>query len=154
MDDFAVQPNGIALSPDATTVYISDTGAVMAPITQSAESQKGATFNPLGRRTIYAFNISCDDTYLFNRRPIYFAQDWVPDGLKVAANGYVLTGAGRGVDVLSPQGDLIVRVQANYTVQNFAWVGDDLNEFWMMGQGGVSRVRWNLTGQDLSSPST
>ena len=74
--------------------------------------------------------------------------------MKVAANGYVLTGAGRGVDVLSPQGDLLVRVQTNYTVQNFAWVGDDLTEFWMTGQGGVSRVRWNLAGQNLSSPST
>ena len=80
VDDYAIQPNGIALSPDATTVYISDTGAESAPITQSAASQVGATFSPLGRRTIYAFNISCDGTYLFNRRPIWYAQDWVPDG--------------------------------------------------------------------------
>ena len=127
----------------------------MAPsISQEASSQPGAVFDPLGRRTVYAFDLSADGAYLYNRRPIWFAQDWVPDGLKVAANGYVLTGAGQGVDVLSPQGELLVRVQANYTVQNFAWVGEDLKELWLTGQGGISRVRWDLAGQDLSKSWT
>lgn len=73
----------------------------------------------------------------------------MPDGLKVARNGYVVAGAGKGVDVLSEQGDLLLRVQTNYTVQNFAWVGEGLREFWLMGQGGISRVRWELQGQEL-----
>lgn len=47
---------------------------------------------------------------------MYLAQDWVPGGLKVAANGYIVTGAGFGVDVLDPIGTLLVRVQTNYTV--------------------------------------
>lgn len=52
-----------------------------------------------------------------NKRPIYLAQDWIPDGLKCAANGMVLTGAGYGVDVLDEFGTLLVRIQTNYTVQ-------------------------------------
>jgi hypothetical protein len=44
-------------------------------------------------------------------------------------------------------------VQTNYTVQNFAWVGEDLTEFWIMGNNGVSRVRWDLKGQDLANPT-
>ena len=58
-----------------------------------------------------------------NKRAFYLAPDWVPDGLKVSAEGLVLTGNGKGVDVISPQGALVARVQTNYTVQNFAWTG-------------------------------
>lgn len=70
--------------------------------------------------------------------------------MKVAANGFVVTGAGKGVDVLDLTGSLVLRVQTDYVVQNFAWVGENLTEFWLMGQGGISRVRWNLQGQDLT----
>ena len=99
---------------------------------------------------MYAFDLSKDATYLTNKRPIYLAQDWVPDGLKVAANGYVVTGTGRGVDVIDEKGTLLVRVQTNYTVQNFAWTGSNLTTLWLTGQGGISRVEWALQGQDLT----
>ncbi|KAL9004864.1 MAG: hypothetical protein Q9188_002325 [Gyalolechia gomerana] len=148
VEDSLLQPNGIALAPNNRTLYISDTGAVSGPISPYIPAQ-GSTFNATGKRTIYAFDLSDDATYLTNKRAIYLAQDWVPDGLKVARNGYVVTGAGKGVDVLSEQGDLLLRVQTNYTVQNFAWVGEGLRDFWLMGQGGISRVRWELQGQEL-----
>ena len=73
----------------------------------------------------------------------------MPDGLKVAKNGYVVTGAGKGVDVLDADGTLLVRVQTNYTVQNFAWTGKDLKTLWIVGAGGISKVEWNLQGQKL-----
>jgi sugar lactone lactonase YvrE len=156
IEDTLLQPNGIALSPDKSTVYISDTGANAAPVSQNASTQAATTFAPTNRgRTIYAFNVSADATYLFNKRPIYLAQDWIPDGLKVAQNGLVVAGTGRGVDVLDSSGTLILRVQTNYTVQNFAWAGKDLTDLWIFGQGGVSRVSgWGLKGQDLSAAST
>lgn len=140
VEDSLQQPNGIALSPaDNRTVYISDTGAVSAPYFP----QQGATFNATGKRTIYAYDLDPGFSHLTNKRAFYLAQDWVPDGLKVARNGYVVAGAGKGVDVLSPRGDLLLRVRTNYTVQNFAWAG---RELWVVGQGGISRVRWGLRG--------
>ena len=55
----------------------------------------------------------------------------------------MLTGTGRGADGLSERGELMVRMQTNYTVQDFAWVGDDLRESWVKGfwggGGGVYR---------------
>jgi hypothetical protein len=61
-----------------------------------------------------------------------------------------VTGTGMGVDVIDPsEGTLILRIHTNYTVQNFAWTGTDYQDFWLMGQGGVSRVKWNLQGQVL-----
>ena len=61
-----------------------------------------------------------------------------------------MTGAGMGVDVIDKHGALLVRIQTNYTVQNFAWTGPELSTLWVMGQGGISKVEWALKGQDLS----
>lgn len=74
----------------------------------------------------------------------------MPDGLKVAQNGYILTGAGNGVDVLDPFGQLLLTIQTNYTVQNFAWTGPELKTLWLMGNGGISKVDWELAGQRLT----
>jgi hypothetical protein len=61
-----------------------------------------------------------------------------------------VAGAGKGVDIVDPSdGTLIVRIQTNYTMQNFACTGYEYKEFWLMGNGDVSRVKWNLQGQEL-----
>ena len=134
MDDSIVQPNGIALNPDASILYISDTGAITSTV-DPALGSIGASYNTTGKRTVYAFDLSPDGTKVSNKRPFYLAQDWVPDGLKVSAEGLVLTGSGKGVDVLDDKGQLLIRVQTNYTVQNFAWTGPTLSTLWMMGNG-------------------
>ena len=139
------QPNGIAFAPDGTTLYISDTGSIAASLSPLGPGV--ATFNITGQRTIYAFDVTNNGTRVSNKRAFYLSQSWVPDGLKVSREGLVLTAAGAGVDVLDDIGQLIMRVQTNYTVNNFAFAGEDLNEIWMVGQGGISRVRWNIQGQ-------
>ena len=151
VDNTIVQPNGIDISPDGKHVYISDTGAIAGSIV--AGGPPGATFNQTGPRAIFKYDLVDEGTNIANKRPIFYSQDWVPDGLKVAANGYVVTGTGLGIDVLDPYGVLIVRVQTNFVVQNIVWVGDDLTETWLTGEGGLARVRWNLKGQDLANPS-
>ena len=148
VEDTLSQPNGIAISPDQSTIYISDTGALSGTIDPSL-GPIGDAFNATGKRTIYAYDVDGNGTYISNKRAFYLAQDWIPDGLKVARNGYVVTAAGRGVDVLDQEGVLLVRVQTNYTVQNFAWTGEGLTTLWLTGQGGVSRVEWGLAGQVL-----
>lgn len=67
----------------------------------------------------------------------------------MAQNGYVVTGAGAGVDVLDEDGTLLVRVQTKFLVQNFTWTGKDLKTLWLFGIGGISKVEWNLQGQEL-----
>ena len=148
VDDTIIQPNGIAFSPDGNTLYISDTGAVNGPIDPRVGSQ-GSSFNTTGHRTIYAYDVANNGTKISNKRAFYLSQDWVPDGLKVSAEGLVVTGAGHGVDILDDVGQLLIRIQTNYTVQNFAWTGTDLKTLWMMGQGGISKVEWNIAGQWL-----
>lgn len=43
-----------------------------------------------------------------------------------------------------------MRIQTNYTVQNFAWVGDELKTLWIMGNYGISKMEWNVAGQRLT----
>lgn len=151
IDDTLSQPNGIAFSPDGTTLYISDTGAVSGS-RAPGDAGFGTTYNTTGPRTIYAFDVSLNGTKIHNKRAFHLSQDWVPDGVKVAANGAVLAGAGKGVDVISPTGELVLRVQTNYTVQNFAWTKGEsgkLTTLWMMGNYGISKVQWDLEGQEL-----
>lgn len=116
-------------------------------------------YNTTGARTIYAFDMSKSGNSIMNRRPIYLAPNYAADGLKVAGNGYVVAATGKGVDVLDEEGTLLVRVQTNFTVNNFAWsgvpvLGDrgrgvNYTTLWLAGPGGLSRVRWALEGQEL-----
>jgi sugar lactone lactonase YvrE len=150
IDDSLQYPNGIALSPSGRTLYISDTGAGSGPIDgRLPASARKLTYNTTGARTVYAYDISADGTYATNKRPFYRSQDYVPDGLKVARNGYVLTATGHGVDILDEQGTLLVRIQTSYIAVNFQWTGDDLETLWIVGIGAISRVEWGLKGQIL-----
>nr|POE82364.1 gluconolactonase [Quercus suber] len=148
IDNTLVQPNGIALSPDGKHVYISDSGAETGSVL--AGGPPGLTFNQTGVRAVYKYDRIDNGTHITNKRPLWYAQELIADGLKVAANGYIVTATGMGVDILDAFGVLILRVQTDFVVQNFTWVGKDLTEFWITGQGGIARVRWALKGQDLS----
>ena len=88
----------------------------LVPLSE-ADNKPLSSYNQTGKRTIYKFDVVDNGNAISGKRPIWLAQDWVPDGLKVAANGMVLTGAGKGVDVLDEYGTLVLRVQTNYTVQ-------------------------------------
>lgn len=99
IDDTMVQPNGIAIgpalpdpkNPNSTlprTIYITDSGAGNGPIAPQLGSL-GQDFNTTGKRVVYAFDRTSDGKHIVNKRPIWLTQDWLPDGLKVARNGYV-----------------------------------------------------------------
>lgn len=148
IDDTLEAPNGIAFSPDRKTLYMTDTGAGVPMIDPRVSWQQAPslTWNNTNKRAVYAFDVSDDGTYLKNRRPVFLAMDFVPDGLKVASNGYLLTGSGHGVDVLDSTGRPLLRVQTNFTAVNCEFVGENRDELWIVGHGGVARVKWNLTG--------
>jgi sugar lactone lactonase YvrE len=148
VEDSAVQPNGIARSPDGTKIYIADTGAANGLVEQSLGSQ-GFSLNATGKRVIYAYDVCDNGLSITNKRTIYQALDFGADGLKVAQNGLIVTATGKGFDVLDEVGTPIIRVQTNYSVENFAWTGNELKTLWLTGAGGISKVEWNLQGQRL-----
>jgi len=144
-------PNGIALSPDEKTLYITDT---------SVTNFTGADPNVIPRYTwgatagksLFAFDTieSPSGKYLVNKRPIWYPEEFGDDGLHVASTGILVGAAGFGVDVLSPWGDIIVRIQTDFIVNNIQFAGKNLDELWLFGVGKIARVRWALKGLDGS----
>ena len=64
VEDTLKQPNGIAISPDGKTMYISDTGADTGVIDLRFPSIHSATFNATGKRTVYKYDIVDDSVAL------------------------------------------------------------------------------------------
>jgi gluconolactonase len=89
------KPNGIALSPDGSVLYVSDSGANHEP----------GTFDPARPHHIEAFDVA--GAHLRNRRLLAVVFPGFPDGLKVDANGLVYSSAASGVQILGPDGDLV-----------------------------------------------
>ena len=156
LTDTFVSPNGIAFSPDGLTVYITDTPVDATTLSLPADPNALANastlrsyYAPWNRKTIYAFDVVDRGVGLANPRALFLAQDRIPDGIKLAQNGYIVTATGHGVDVLDPAGVPIVRVQTNFSVVNLAWAGEGLEDLWLVGVGGVARVKWGLKGHAL-----
>jgi len=55
----------------------------------------------------------------------------------------------RSVDVLDPYGTLLLRVVTNFIVNNFQFAGPGYRQLWIVGQGGVSVVDWELQGMAM-----
>lgn len=148
VEDSVDQPNGIGFSPNYKTLYVADSGAAGGTYQQELGPQ-GPVFNMTGKRNIYAYDVAPDGNSLRNKRVIYQIPNSFPDGLKAARNGYIVTAAGNGLDIMDEYGTVLVRAQMNYTVLNFAWTGKDLDTIWAMGFEGVSEVRLNLPGPTI-----
>jgi sugar lactone lactonase YvrE len=139
VEDSLKMPNGIAISPDGRTMYISDTSA----------SVPGQPYNALKKRTLYAYDVWQDGNSLLNKREIFEIQTGVPDGIKVARNGHNFIATGIGVDVLAQDGSLLLLIQTPISVQNLVSTGRDLTYLWMVGIGGTIRVKWALQGMPI-----
>lgn len=141
VEDTLGQPNGIGISPDGKTMYISDTG-----ITDfegvSPDAVPRYRFNKFGGRSVYAFdvNFAPPGNFLTNKRPIWLAQTFAVDGLHVSREGYVLGASGTGLDVLSEWGELLLRIEVGGEINNFQFAGADRRELWLFGPSGIWRV--------------
>ncbi|KAL7619416.1 hypothetical protein AAE478_009955 [Parahypoxylon ruwenzoriense] len=146
IEDSLIEPNGVTFSPDKRTLYLTDTGAGEAIIDGRVNPVPPIRVNSTGSRTIYSYDVGVTRKALYNRRPVYRAMDYAPDGIKISREGYIVTATGHGIDVLSADGEPLIRVQTNFTVINIAWAGMESDELWAVGIGGVARIRWALKG--------
>lgn len=142
-----MQPNGIGFSPDETVLYITDSGAGNGAINNSFDEIE-LIDTPTNPRFVYKFDVTKNATQIINKTPIWLSQDGVPDGFKVARNGYLVTATGHGVDVLDPDGILLARIQTPFPAVNIGFAGPDLNQLWIVGAGAIARVEWALQGPE------
>jgi gluconolactonase len=126
IDDSLSYPNGIALSPDERTLYVS----VSDPI------------NPIWMA--YTLN---DKGFAVAKREFASAKDLaaanlpgLPDGMKVAKDGHVFASAPGGIIVMSSAGKRLGLISTGTNVANCAF-GDDGTTLYMTSNHFLARVK-------------
>lgn len=114
MADFE-QPNGLALSPDGRTLYVSDTSLSLDEIPGPETGSK---------HEIQAFDLAADGA-LSGRRLFYQTDHGYPDGFKVDERGWVWTTAADGVHVVAANRTRLGFIPTPKTASNCAFGGTD-----------------------------
>lgn len=122
------RPNGIALSPDESTLYVANSAADDIRWMAYDLGADGVT----GARVFYAI----DDAQ---------GASGVADGMKVDLAGNVYATGPGGVWVLSPGGEHLGTIMTGEVTANAAW-GDDGRTLYMTASTGLYRVRLTTEG--------
>lgn len=126
IDDF-IRPNGIALSPDETKLYVND-------------SQKGH---------IRVFDVKSDGN-LENGMIFAELKDskkiGVPDGMKVDLQGNLYSTGPGGVWVFAPSGKLLGIIAVPERVTNLAWGNDDYKTLYLTASKSLYRITLKVAG--------
>ena len=120
------KPNGVVVSADQKTLYVSDSGAIYGGA--------GGAYNATLPRQVYAFDLITVDGGVFasNQRLFAIVDNGIPDGLKLDVAGNLYTSSSDGVQVFSPAGQLIGKILLPITeagaaaVSNFVFAGNQL----------------------------
>lgn len=126
-------PNGIALSPDESTLYV----AVSDP----------------ARPVVMAYPVRLDGTLDLKQRRVFFdgsalakaGAQGLPDGLKVDVHGNVWTTGPGGVLVLSPEGRHLGTISTGDFVANCGW-GHDGSVLYLTSNKDLCRIHTSTRG--------
>jgi gluconolactonase len=107
------KPNGIALSPDERTLYITDSGA----------NQEPGSFHINRPHHIKVFDV-IGGRRLLGERLFTVVTPGFPDGLKVDRDGRIYASSFSGVQVFAPDGELLGEIHLPGAI-NFCFSGPD-----------------------------
>jgi gluconolactonase len=123
------QPNGIALSPDGSTVYVTDSGV----------NQAAGSFHVERPHHVLAFDVLAGGR-LGPRRLLAVTAPGFPDGIATDDAGRVYVSATDAVLVLAPDGALLGELHVPGAV-NFAFGGPDRDVLYVTADRAVWSVR-------------
>jgi gluconolactonase len=123
------KPNGIALSPDERTLYVSDTEA----------------------GHIRSFSVGPDGNVIGSPRTIFAevkgTKPGVPDGLRVDTKGNVYSTGPGGIHVFDPSGRALGVIAVPQVTTNCAWGGSDARTLFITAGSSIYRIRLNVPGK-------
>jgi len=125
------RPNGVALSPDEKTLYVSQSEPKKAIILALSLDANGEVTDE---------RLFHDATDLVNDK-----SPGLPDGLTVAADGTVFTSAPGGILVLSKEGKRLGRISDGRPTANCKF-GDDGKTLYLTSKDTLARIRLNVSG--------
>ncbi|MEO0768614.1 MAG: SMP-30/gluconolactonase/LRE family protein, partial [Cyanobacteria bacterium J06649_4] len=124
------RPNGLAFSPDETTLYVSDTSAV-----ENADMC----------HDIRAYDIT-DGHEVSTMRIFAVVEPGQPDGFCVDQGGNVFTSAQDGVQIYSPTGDLIGKIRTPEICTNITFGGDNCDRLFITTNSSLYTIQTQTKG--------
>ena len=125
------RPNGVALSPDESTLYVTQSDPGKAIVMAYSLDKKG---NVTGKKLFHDF------TDLIGRE-----NPGLPDGLTVALDGTIFTSGPGGILVLSKEGKRLGRISDGKATANCKF-GDDGKTLYLTSHNMLARIRLNTAG--------
>jgi gluconolactonase len=126
-------PNGVALSPDERTLYVSNSDP-KRPIWMAYDLD--------GEGKVTGKRVFADASDLVGSRA-----PGLPDGLKVAPDGTLFATGPGGVLIFSPDGKRLGRIETGSAIANCAF-GDDGRSLYMTSHKFLARVRLRASAQN------
>ena len=125
------KPNGIAFSPDEKHLYVGDTG------------WGHGKFRP---RHLVRFEVARDGQTLTAAKIFCVVDPGVPDGFRFDVDGNLYVGAGDGVQVFNPDGELIGKIRTPEAVGNCCFGMASYDTLFIAASKQVFMVRLNAQG--------
>ncbi len=128
-DDFE-KPNGLAFSPDAGRLYVSDSSR---------------SHDPNGKHHIRVFDV-VDGRHLRNGRVFAVIEPGIPDGFRIDRHGNVFTSASDGIHVYSEAGKRLGKLLVPEAVSNCVFGGPQKNRLFVTATSSVYAIDLDTTG--------
>ena len=123
-DDFD-RPNGLCFSPDESILYVADSGEP---------------------RHIRAFDV-VDGEHISNGRIFAVVRPGIPDGFRVDTKGNLFTSAWDGIQVYSPEGELLGKVLVpEERTANCSFGGPDKSRLFITADRSLYSIKLNVIG--------
>jgi gluconolactonase len=129
------KPNGVALSPDERTLYVTDSGA----------NQEPGSFYEDRPHHVVAFDIAPFSGDLSNERVFAEISPGFPDGIKCDSDGRVYVSSFSGVQVFAPDGSPLGEISVPGAV-NFCFGGPDQNVLFITNDTAVWAAELDAKG--------
>ncbi len=137
LDLDVLKPNGLVVSPDGQTLYVSDNGPRRRTLVAARIGDRGKVTNP---RVIHEFK---------DGRGI--------DGMTVTTDGRIVAAAGSGdkagAYVFSPDGKLLEIIPTPESPANVEFGGEDRKTLYICAGKSLYRIKTNMTGFALWPPA-
>ena len=129
VDDF-VQPNGLCLSLDQSQLYVNDSRGDPCirkfDITDDGMLTNDTLFCDIGKDGIY-----------------------VPDGMKMADNGYIICNGWKGILIINPLGEIVGTIDMPEKSTNFCFGGPDRDWLYITASSTLYRIKTATTGAPM-----
>ncbi len=138
-------PNGIAFSPDESVLYVSNTRR----LGERPDQYWDGEVKP--NQFIQAYDVAADGSLSNSRKfgDMSSAEDGVPDGMKVDAEGRVYCTGSGGVWVFSPAGEHLGIIRVPEIPANCAFGGPDFRTMLFTARTSVYSLRMTTPGNAL-----